>query len=157
MKRLPHLILLASLLLSPCAAEDSEKSEVYSPPVYNITLPAELQLMPGQPVLSPSEITPVTLDEAVELSLNAHEDLTQAQAAVAQAVARVAQSRAAAQPQISARVSHTKPLYFNTAIPAGLSTGPDLGALAFFTNAAEGPSESLTISQLLYQLKGGAQ
>lgn len=149
-----RLMVALAILAAPAVWADEGQSKAYQPPVYDIKMPEELKLSPEaqlfQKVWASSE--PVSLEEAMQLALTAHENLTEAQAAVDQALARVVQSRAAAQPQISVNVSHTEPLHFNTSLPAGLGGGggAGAGALAFFLAAPEGPSERLQVSQLLY-------
>ena len=140
----------------PASAEE-DKVKAYQPPEYKVTVPEALKLTPQEALFKKrlSEVqqnAPVVLDEAVALALEAHENLIEAQAAVDQALAQVVQSRSAALPQIGINVTHTKPLYFNTALPAGLvnASGADAGALAFFLAPPEGPTERLQISQLLY-------
>lgn len=139
------------LLLSLSALGLGDESKVYQPPDYKITIPKEVELDPTSQVFPLPESDLVNLDEAIDLALSAHENLIEAQAAVDQALARAAQNRSAYFPQIGASATYTKPLYFNVALPAGISgAGVDSGALAFFTNAPEGPSEQVQINQLLY-------
>lgn len=146
MRKTSFFLLLWVALVSPAMPE--EESKGYTPPVYDVRMPSVVRVAPEGLKVPLPHSEAVSLEEAVALSLAAHENITEAEAAVAQAQARVKQSRSGAQPQVAATIGHTKPLYFNTSLPASLQGSG--GALDFFTAASEGPSERVQLTQLLY-------
>ncbi len=145
----------AALLLSVGAPAQ----EVYQPPVYDITIPPEVKVAPPGFNLDLEGLpeAPVTIEEAVAFGLTHHENITEARAEVAQAVARIAQARASALPDVGASASYVEPLYFYTAGGGfgDISSIPGLGnlgggALNLFNQAAQGPQGGLEVRQLLF-------
>lgn len=133
--------------------------EAYQPPAYDISIPPEVEVAPPGWSLDLTTLpeAPLTLEEAVAFGLTHHESIIEARAEVAQAVARVAQARSSALPDVAANASYVEPLYFYTAGGGfgDLSSIPGLGnlgggALAMFNQASQGPQGGLEIRQLLF-------
>ena len=136
--RIPLLILWLILGLA------AQAQEAYSPPIYDIQVPEKVEINSPELKLTAPSAETVTIEESVAIALKNHENVTEAQAAVQQAVARTLQSKSARNPTVTASASYTHPVYFNVA------AGDGFGGIPFFTQAPQGTQEQIVIRQLLF-------
>lgn len=152
-------LLCTSALVSLMLAVGALAQDVYQPPVYEVTIPPEIKVTPPGWNLDLNSLpeAPLTIEEAVAFGLSHHENIIEAKAEVAQAVARVAQARSSALPDISANASYVEPLHFYSAGGGfgDISSIPGLGdlgggALAMFNQPSKGPQGGFEVRQLLF-------
>ena len=157
MKKSLFSIVTAAVLALSTTAMAEESPKAYQPPAYELSIPTEIRLSDGSSLPLAAGNEPLTIEEAVSLGLEQHESIQEARAAVAQALARIEQSRAPARPNLNLSASYQDPLYFHAeSANSGLSNLniPGLsgaGSFAsFFAQAPEGTQESLSLRQLLF-------